>query len=215
MHAPTSPRTVTRSETADAITVLLYGAASLVVLGIATTLRIAGTFRDQGIAWSIPIDEQPISATTESGAIAIEGIAQEAMVFATDVDPLSTTAIWLAIALWAVAALVVISAVGLIAWSFLRGRFFTRANARALDVVGWTLVLAPIAIVMLETAGRNGITAALGINEDEPVHPLEFWAIAPIFAVGVSVGLIAVAFRRGIRLRHEKETLERDTEGLV
>jgi hypothetical protein len=205
----------TRSERADAITVILYAAAALVTVGIATALRALSTFRDQGIAWSIPIDEQPISATTDSGAISIDGIAQQAMVFATDVNAVSVAAIVAAIALWAIAALTVIGAVTLVAWNFLRGRFFVKGNARAFDVIGWTLVLAPIAIVMLETMGRNGVTSALGIGDGEPVHPIEFWTVAPIFAVGVTVGLIAVAFRRGIRLQHEKVVLERDTEGLV
>lgn len=207
--------TTTRSERADAITVILYAAAALVTVGLATVLRVGSTFRDDGIAWSLPIDEQPISATTDSGQISIEGIAQEAMVFATGVNGVSIAAIVAAIALWALAAVAVIGAVTLVAWNFLRGRFFVAGNARAFDVIGWTLVLAPMAIVMLETMGRNGVTAALGLGDGEPVHPIEFWAIAPIFATGVTVGLIAVAFRRGIRLQQEKVVLEKETEGLV
>lgn len=207
--------TATRSERADAITVILYAAAALVTVGLATTLRVGSTFRDAGIAWSIPIDEQPISATTDSGQISIEGIAQEAMVFATGVNGVSIAAIVAAIALWALAAVAVIGAVTLVAWNFLRGRFFVAGNARAFDVIGWTLVLAPMAIVMLETMGRNGVTAALSLGDGEPVHPIEFWAVAPIFATGVTVGLIAVAFRRGIRLQQEKVVLEKETEGLV
>ncbi|WP_336643512.1 hypothetical protein [Microbacterium sp. MMO-113] len=207
--------TATRSERADAITVILYAAAALVTVGLATTLRVGSTFRDAGIAWSIPIDEQPISATTDSGQISIEGIAQEAMVFATGVNGVSIAAIVAAIALWALAAVAVIGAVTLVAWNFLRGRFFVAGNARAFDVIGWTLVLAPMAIVMLETMGRNGVTAALSLGDGKPVHPIEFWAVAPIFATGVTVGLIAVAFRRGIRLQQEKVVLEKETEGLV
>lgn len=205
----------TRSETADAITVILYAAAALITVVIATVLRIGSTFRDSGIAWSIPIDEQPISATTDSGVLSIEGIAQDAMVFATDVNVVSVTAIIAAIALWTLAAVLIIASVTLVAWNFLRGRFFVRGNARAFDVIGWTLVAAPILIVMLETMGRNGVTTALGIGDGEPVHPIKFWTIAPIFATGVTVGLIAVAFRRGIRLQQEKAALQKETEGLV
>ena len=135
--------------------------------------------------------------------------------FATDVNAVSVVAIIAAIALWALAAAAVVAAVTLVAWNFLRGRFFVTGNARAFDVIGWTLVLAPIAIVMLETMGRNGVTAALGIGGGEPVHPIEFWTIAPVFAIGVTVGLVAVAFRRGIRLHGENRELERETEGLV
>lgn len=207
--------TATRSERADASAVIFYAGAALVAVGLATVLRVGSTFRDDGIAWTLPIDEQPISATTDSGQISIEGIAQEAMVFATGVNSVSIAAIVAAIALWALAAVAVIGAVTLVAWNFLRGRFFVAGNARAFDVIGWTLVLAPMAIVMLETMGRNGVTAALGLGDGEPVHPIEFWAVAPIFATGVTIGLIAVAFRRGIRLQQEKVVLEKETEGLV
>ncbi|WEF20553.1 hypothetical protein [Microbacterium maritypicum] len=212
------PRTTTaptRSETADAITVILYAAAALVTVAFATILRVASTFRETGIAWTVPIDQQPISATTDSGAISIEGFADEAMVIADGMNAASVTAIIAAIALWALAAVAVIAAVTLVAWNFLRGRFFVRPNARAFDVIGWTLVGAPILIVMLETMGRNGVTSALGIGDGEPVHPIEFWSVAPIFATGVTVGLIAVAFRRGIRLQNEKLALEKETEGLI
>lgn len=215
MNTTAAATKATRSETADAITVILYAAAALVTVAFATILRVAGTFRDSGIAWSIPIDEQPISATTDSGAISVEGIAQDAMVFATGVNAVSVGAIIAAITLWALAALLVIGSVTLVAWNFLRGRFFVRGNARAFDVIGWTLVVAPILIVMFETMGRNGVTSALGLGEGEPAHPIEFWSVAPIFATGVTVGLIAVAFRRGIRLQNEKLALEKETEGLV
>ena len=212
MTAPTTP---TRSEKADAVTVILYAAAALVTVALATILRVAGTFRETGIAWTIPIDQQPISATTDSGAISIDGYADEALIIASGVDAVSVVAIIAAITLWTLAAVAVIAAVTLVAWNFLRGRFFVRANLWAFHAIGWTLVAAPILIVMLETTGRNGVTAALGLGEGEPAHPLEFWTIAPFFATGVTVGLIAVAFRRGIRLQQEKVALESETEGLV
>ncbi|WP_314426965.1 DUF2975 domain-containing protein [uncultured Microbacterium sp.] len=212
MNAPTA---VTRSQTADAVTVILFGAAALVVTAISTVLRILGTFRDQGIAWSIPIDEQPIDATVDSGAASVEGIAQEAMVFAAGVDPVSTAAIIGSLALWALAPLIVIVCVMVVAWNLLRGRFFVRGNARAFDAIGWTLVLAPVLIVLLENVGLNGVTAAMGLETEGPVHPIEFWSIVPLFATGVAVGLIAAAFRQGIRLQRENAVLEHDTRGLV
>nr|WP_201470972.1 DUF2975 domain-containing protein [Microbacterium hydrocarbonoxydans] len=210
-----SEHTTGRSEKADAITVILFGAAAVVVTAISTVLRVLGTFRDQGIAWSIPIDEQPISATVDSGASSVEGIAQQAMVFATGVNAVSTAAIIWSLALWVLAPLVVIAAIMLVAWNFLRGRFFVRGNARAFDAIGWTLTLAPVLIVLLETMGRNGVLAAIGSGSGEPTHPIEFWSIVPLFATGVAVGLIAAAFRQGIRLQHEKAVLEDDTRGLV
>jgi len=207
--------TPTRSQSADAITVILFGAAAVIVTAISTVLRVLSTFRDQGIAWSIPIDEQPIDATVGSGAASVQGIAQHAMVFATGVDAASTAAIIGSMALWALAPLIVIVGIMVVAGNFLRGRFFVRSNARAFDAIGWTLVLAPMLIVMLENVGLNGVSAAVGLEGSGPVHPIEFWSIVPIFATGVAVGLIAAAFRQGIRLQKTNTALENDTKGLV
>lgn len=204
-----------RSETADAVTVIFYAVAAVVIVGIATWLRVLTTFREEGIAWSVPIDAMPVDATGDSGAISISGIAEEVVVFAPNVNAVSIAAIIASIALWAAAALLIIGSVILLAGNFLRGRFFVDANVRALVATGWTLVIAPIAIVLFDTMGRNGVLSAIGTGPGEPVHPLEFWSILPIFAIGMAVGLIAVAFRRGIRTQRENESLQKETEGLV
>lgn len=209
-----APRT-SRSERADAITVLLYAAASVVIVGISTYLRVLSTFRETGIAWVIPIDEMPVDATGDSGAVTIRGIAQEVLVVAPNVNGVSIGAIICAIALTAAAALAVVGSVMVVAINFLAGRFFVRANARAFDVIGWTLALAPFVVLLLETMGRNGVLAAGGLGPGETTHPTEFWSILPIFAAGVAVGLIAVAFRRGIRTQQENAALQKETEGLV
>ncbi|MCK2030636.1 DUF2975 domain-containing protein [Microbacterium galbinum] len=204
-----------RSETADAVTVIFYAVAAVVIVGIATWLRVLTTFREEGIAWSVPIDAMPVDATGDSGAISISGIAEEVVVFAPNVNAVSIAAIIASIALWAAAALLIIGSVILLAGNFLRGRFFVDANVRALVATGWTLVIAPIAIVLFDTMGRNGVLSAIGVGPGEPAHPLEFWSILPIFAIGMAVGLIAVAFRRGIRTQRENESLQKETEGLV
>lgn len=198
----------TRSERADAFTVILYGLGAAIVVGIGTWMRVASIFRDDGIAWVIPIDEQPIEATADSGEIAVDGIAQEALIFATGVDAGAVTAIIGAIVLWALTAVVVIGAVMLVASNFLRGRVFVSANVWAFTILGWMLSVAPLVIVALDNIARNGVLAAAGFGEGETVHPIEFWSAVPVVAGGIAVGLIAVAFRRGIRLQKE-------TEGLV
>lgn len=204
-----------RSETADAVTVILYAVASVVIIGIATWLRVLTTFREDGIAWTIPIDAMPVEATGDSGALSVSGIAEEVVVYASGVNAVSIAAIVASIALWALSALLIIGSVILLAGNFLRGRFFVDANVRALVATGWTLVIAPIAIVLFDTMGRNGVLSAIGVGPGEPAHPLEFWSILPIFAIGMAVGLIAVAFRRGIRTQRENESLQKETEGLV
>ena len=198
----------TRSERADALTVIFLAAAAFVAVLLATYLRVTGTFRDGGIAWTISIDEQPISATADSGTTAVEGIVKQAMIFASNVDTVSIAAIIAAITLWALAATAVIGAVALVAWNFLRGRVFVQSNLHAFNVAGWTLTLGPVTNLLFEHMGANGVTAALGINEVTPELSIQFWSIMPIFATGVAAGLLSIPFRRGIRL-------QRETEGLV
>ena len=198
----------TRSERTDAFTVLLYGLGAAIVVGIGTWLRADAVFGDDGVAWTIPIDEQLIAATIDSGEVAVEGFAREATILASDVSAGAVAAIVGGIALWALTALVVIGAVMLVASNFLRGRVFVRGNALAFTIMGWMLSIAPLVIVGLDNVARNGVLAAAGFGEGETVHPVEFWAAIPVVAGGIAVGLIAVAFRRGIRLQKE-------TEGLV
>lgn len=197
-----------RNEYADAATVLLYGVAAAVIVGISIVSRALSTFREDGIAWTIPVDERPIDAGVDSGAITVNGIVQEVLVIAPDVNSVSVACIIAALALSATAALLVIGGTMSIARNFLRGHFFVRGNVVALDVIGWTVSVAPLLILTFEHMGRNGVLAALGLADAESIHPVQFWAILPVLAIGVAIGLVSRAFRRGI-------ALQKETEGLV
>jgi len=129
-------------------------------------------------------------------------------VIAPRVDAGTAAALAASIIVWGVACLVVIAAVMYVARGFLRGRLFVPATARAFDIIGWSIVSGALIVLILENVGRNGVLRALGVTDAQPLHFLDFWAWAPVWAVGVAVGLVAVAFRRGVRL-------QRDTEGLV
>ncbi len=205
----------TRSETADAITVFLYAAAALVTVAFATIMRVARTFRETGSPGD-PVRPAADLGDDRLGRHLDRGVRRRGDDHRERrghrVDRRSIVA---AIALWALAALLVIASVTLVAWNFCAAGSSSAANVWAFNAIGWTLVAAPILIVMLETMGRNGVTSAHGLGDGEPVHLVEFWTIAPFFATGVTVGLVAVAFRRGIRLQHEKIALEKETEGLV
>ncbi|MEI3848901.1 MULTISPECIES: hypothetical protein [Microbacterium] len=201
-------RSPSRSERADAVTVLLLGAAAVVVIAWLTTARILTTFRSDGIAWTLPIDQQPIEATIDAGATDLHGYATQALVIAPGVDAMATAAIVASIVVGTLTALTITAGVMWIAWSFLRGRVFAPATARAFDLIGWTLVVGTLVALGLDTVGRNGVTSALGAGPGEPLHPAELWLWAPVCATGIAVGLLGRAFRRGVRL-------QKDTEGLV
>lgn len=201
------PSRSVRSETADVVTVILFGIGAAVTVVIMTVLRILDIFRPVGIAWTVPIDDMVIDATMNSGSTSMEGIAGEVTVIVSEVDTVAAAAIIASIATWALAALLIIGCVTHVARSFLQSRFFVRSTARAFDIIGWTLVLGAVLVLLLDNVGRNGVLAALDIT-GEPLHFIEFAAFAPVWAIGVATGLIAMGFRRGIRL-------QRETEGLV
>lgn len=207
MHNSVPTRTQ-RSETADLATVIILGSLAALVVAFAIVMRLLSTFRDAGIAWTVAVDQLPVDATVNSGAQSVNGYASELLVVSANVETMTGVFGAASIVLWGVAALIVIGMVIFVAWSFLRGRFFVRSTARAFDVIGWTLVIGGFTVLGLETMTRNGVLGALGGGVGEPLHPLDFWAFSPIWAIGVAVGLLGVAFRRGIRLQKE-------TEGLV
>ncbi|MFS0713147.1 hypothetical protein ABC195_04640 [Microbacterium sp. 2P01SA-2] len=197
-----------RSDAADAITVLLLGIGAAITVVLSVVARFLDAFRDAGVAWRIDIDDEPFAASLGSGDGYVDGIVENALVIAPGVDGATAAALAGSIVAWGLACLLVVLAVMYVARSFLRGRFFVPATARAFDVIGWSIVGGGLVVLILENIGRNGILAALGVGEGEPLHFLDFWSYAPAWAVGVAVGLVAIAFRRGVRL-------QRDTEGLV
>lgn len=196
-----------RSEAADAITVIVIGVLGAVAVIVAAVMRAVSTFRPAGIAWTLNVDDAPAEATVGSGAVSVSGIAEQLTAIVPDVNTLSRFAIGASIAVWACTALLVIASVMFVAWSFLRGRFFVPATARAFGVIGWSIVLGTGAVMTLDTLGGNGVLAALGAGDLGQVRATEVWAYAPAWAIGVCVGIVAVAFRRGVRLQRETELL--------
>jgi len=197
----------TRSETADAVTVIVIGVLAAVVVIVATVLRATDVFRPDGIAWTFAVDQAPVAATLDSGAASVDGLITQALVIAPGVNAVSVTAIALSIAAGAIAALLVIAAVVFVAFSLLRGRIFVPATARAFDVIGWSIVLGAAAVLFFDTLGRNGVLAAIGAENVGADFGTQFWTFAPAWAAGVSVGIVARAFRRGTRLQRETDLL--------
>lgn len=198
----------TRSERADATAVLIVGTLVLAAAVAVVVLRATQTFRPDGIAWVLPIDQQPIDATVGSGSSAVHGYATQALVIVPGLSPVGTGAIVLSHVVWAAAAVLVIGSSLFIAWSFLRGRFFAPGTVRALAMISWALAIGAGAVHLLDGFGRNSIVAALNPDRGPVYDTPDTWSWLPVFAVGVALGLITTAFRRGMRLQKE-------TEGLV
>lgn len=197
----------TRSEYADAATVLVYGAATAIIVGIGIVSRAISIFRPDGIAWTIPVDEAPVQATLDSGTLPVDGIVQEVMVIAPDVNTVSIACIIAALVVTAISAVLVIGSVIFVARNFLVGKFFVRANVIALNTIGFTVSIAPLIVLGLEHMGQNGILAAIGLADAETIHPVQLWGILPILAIGIALGLVSRAFSRGIALQKEAEGL--------
>jgi hypothetical protein len=197
-----------RSEQGDAITVILCGAAAVIVVLIANVLDFLDTFRPDGVAARVPLESGSGEGVLENTSARVSGSLSELTVVVTDLNAVSTFCLGAAIVVAALAQLVVIAAVMHLAWSFLRGRFFVRAAARDFGIISWAMFLGALGVLLLQHMGTNGVLAALGTDGREPVHPIAFWSFAPYWFAATAVGLLSVAFRRGAQL-------QRDTEGLV
>jgi hypothetical protein len=187
--------------------VIIIGVLGAIAVIVTAIFRAVGTFRADGVAWTLNVDDAPAEATIGSGAVTVTGVVEQLMVIVHDLNAVSSIAIGASIAAWACTALIVIASVMFVAWSFLRGRFFVSATARAFGVIGWSIVLGTGVVMSLDTLGGNGVLAAVGAGDLGQVRPTELWAYAPAFAIGVSVGIVAVAFRRGVRLQRETDLL--------
>lgn len=197
----------TRSERADARTVLVVAVLATVIIAWMVVVRALQTFREDGIGWILPIDQQPIDATIGSGTGAVHGYATDALVIVPDVHAGIVSTIVLSHVLFATTALLVIACTSWVAWSFLRGHFFAPGTARAFDLLGWGLAGGTALMALLDTVARRGVFAALGM-EGAQLDGDDIARWSPVLAVAVAVGLLGRAFRRGIRL-------QKDTEGLV
>ena len=103
-----------------------------------------------------------------------------------------------------------------ICFQTLRGRTFSRIVTR-------TLVYGAAAVLVFGIASDllSGIAATAGLREvfppDSEWYPWGFQlTVTPLPLVGsVALAALAAVFRQGTRLQHEKERLQRETEGLV
>lgn len=205
MQKPALARTE-RSQTADFVTVIVMGALAAVVIASTVTGRLLAMFRDAGFAWSVPIDQMPVDATVGSGAASVEGIASEVLVMVPDIDPMTAAFGAASAVLWGVTALVVVTVAIFLARSFMKGRFFHRSTARAFDIAGWAIVIGGLIVIACEGQTLSNVLSAVGAD-GRAVPKFDFWAFAPVWAVGVSMGLLGIAFRRGIRLQEDAEGL--------
>lgn len=194
-----------RSGRSEALSVIAGGVVAVGVIATMASIRVLDTFRPAGFAWQLPVDARPVEATVGAGAHSVVGVAEALTMVSTDVDSLTTVAAIASIAIWTLAALTVVGCVVHLAWSFLRGRVFAASTARDLDIVCWTLACSGALTYLCDHLVRSTLLASLGVDEARAPFPLGLWAC---WAIGITAGLLAVAFRRGIRL-------QRDTEGLV
>ena len=206
---PPAPDTsVSRSERADAITVLIAGLLAVVVVIGLVSLGAVRTLRRDGIGWILPVGGRRVDAPSGSRTMPVHGDAMTALVVAPNVNAVSVTAIVLSHLVYATVALTIVGGALFISWSFLRDRFFTPGTVRALAAISGALAFGPALIFVLDTFGRNGVLAALSIDDAGFFDAGTYWSWLPLFTAGIGLGLITQAFRRS-------ERLQRDTEGLV
>ncbi|MCR2764946.1 hypothetical protein NQ152_15670 [Microbacterium sp. zg.B48] len=199
---------ITRRERADLMAPLIAAVALAVVVVVTTVIRWLETFTPAGLVAGVPFPGVPVDFSPAEGEPVTSVHVTAGDIVARGVNSVSTVSLGLSIVVGALAWLAVIAVFATLAVRFLHGRFFDRGNPRLLDAAAWTMLGGALAVYMLETFGRNGVLAAAGLSGYVPPS----WAVAapfiPIWIAAMALGLISLAFRRGIRM-------QRDSEGLV
>lgn len=201
-------RETTTKERNDILSTLVVAGMVAAIVVVTSVFRWSETFTVDGVSVPVPFAGVPADFAPADGLPETTVRVTEGDVIAEGVNALSTVSIGASIIAGAIAWLVVIALFGTLALRFLRGRFFDSTNPRLLDAAGWTMFGGALAIYFLDTFGRNGVLAAAGLGDFQP----NSWAITasfiPIWIAATVLGLISLAFRRGIRL-------QRDTDGLI
>ena len=200
--------TRTRSNNTDGFTVILWGVAAAVLTVISAISDFTRTFTPDGLALTVRVEPASVSAIIESTTVAVAGAATEMTVVSAGVNAISTGSAAASIVVTALAKLVIIGAVMHLAWSFLRGRFFSPAVTGDLYAISIAIIVWGFGGILLDRMAHNGMLTALGVEETEPLHPLHFWGITGYVFASMAIALLALAFRRGFQL-------QKDTEGLV
>lgn len=198
----------TQKERNDILATLAVSGVLAVIVLVAAVIRWLETFTPEGTSVPVPFAFVPAELTPSDGLPPTAVDVTWGNVSAEGTNLLSVLSLAASIVVGAVAGLTVIALFAVLALRFLRGRFFDATNPRVLDAAGWTMFAGALAVYFLDTLGRNGVLAAAGLADFDP----NSWALVwPFFAVWIGatvLGLLSLAFRRGIRL-------QRDSEGLV
>ena len=201
-------RETTTKERNDILSTLVVAGVVAAIVVVTSVLRWFETFTLDGVSVPVPFAGVPADFAPADGLPETTVRVTEGDLIAEGVNAVSTVSIGASIIVGAIAWLVVIALFGTLALRFLRGRFFDPTNPRLLDAAGWTMFGGALAVYFLDTFGRNGVLAAAGLGDFQP----NSWALTasfiPIWIAATVLGLISLAFRRGIRL-------QRDTDGLV
>ncbi|WP_349426030.1 hypothetical protein [Microbacterium sp. LWS13-1.2] len=201
-------RETTTKERNDILSTLVVAGVVAAIVVLTSVLRWFETFTLDGVSVPVPFAGVPADFAPADGVPETTVRVTEGDVIAEGVNALSTVSIGASIIVGAIAWLVVIALFGTLALRFLRGRFFDPANPRLLDAAGWTMFGGALAVSLLDTLGRNGVLAAAGLGDFQPNSWATTASFIPIWIAATVLGLISLAFRRGIRL-------QRDTDGLV
>ncbi|WP_109209603.1 MULTISPECIES: hypothetical protein [Microbacterium] len=198
----------TKKERSDIVATLVTAGVVGAIALIASVTRWLETFTLDGVSVAVPFAGVSADFAPADGLPVTTVQVTEGEVVAEGVNALSTFSLGASIILGAAVWIAVIALFGALGLRFLRGRFFDPSNPRLLDAAAWTMLGGALAVYFLETLGRNGVLAAAGLADFLPSS----WALTasfiPVWIAAMVIGLISVAFRRGIRL-------QRDTEGLV
>jgi len=200
----TSTPTPTKSDVAALwVTLILGVAAAAWTLGHAVR-RVAEIIPNRDVPVTASFADTPATLPIGPGGTAVDVVAQEVVIRASGMPPVTLAALVLAEVVYTLAVVATIALVCLIIRNIIRGHAFSRSTVRYVSAatlvvaIGWALTS------LFATMGANGAASTLAqghsVNTLLPIGPVVLFAIA-------SMGALAAAFQIGHKLQREAEGL--------
>ncbi|WP_217136455.1 hypothetical protein [Leucobacter chinensis] len=199
----------------DVFTILVMGVLAAVSVITITVTTFRSFFTPDGIMWRLPVNDAAVTAEGltafgSEGAISTEpvsGTLTTINVLVTQLNPLSTIALGATIIVACLTGLCGIVCTGGIAWTFLRGSFFSRATSRLVRTLTLGLAIGAATAYACWHLAANGVEAALDVRSQTPAGAI-WWAwYAIILFIVCSLGLLDIALARALRMQEEVEGL--------
>ncbi|WP_040165836.1 hypothetical protein [Microbacterium gorillae] len=199
--------TTEKSQQLDLTATLVVGPAAALIALLVAGFRFAAAFTADGVRVAVPLTNARADTTLAGGEVVV-GSPDVLTLTVPDLNPTSSIALGVSIALTAATWIAVSLLMVVLARELFAGRPFSRRATRAVVSASWITFAATCVIMLADRFAQNGALAAVA---PEATLDTGYSSLLPYvlgWAFAFCLGLLGLAFTRGARL-------QKDTEGLI